>query len=329
MPQYDLVGIGNALVDVVAQSDDAFVAANGLAKGAMTLVDAAAADALYQRMPAGLESSGGSCGNTMAGFAVLGGRGAYIGKVADDQFGSVFRHDMRALGCHFDTPPSNDGYSTGRCLVLVTPDAQRTMCTHLGAACMLAPGDLDESLLQSAKVVYMEGYLFDQPPAQEAFIKAAEITHAAGGEVSVTLSDGFCVDRHRGAFRRLVEDHIDILFANEVEICSLYQVEDFDDALQQVRGHCRVACLTRSEKGAVVLSGDEVHIVDAEPVGAVLDTTGAGDQFAAGFLYGYTQGRDLHSCGQIGAIAAAEVIQHYGARPEADLRALVTQKLGR
>jgi sugar/nucleoside kinase (ribokinase family) len=280
-------------------------------------------------MPAGLESSGGSCGNTMAGFAVLGGRGAYIGKVADDQFGSVFRHDMRALGCHFDTPPSNDGYSTGRCLVLVTPDAQRTMCTHLGAACMLAPGDLDESLLQSAKVVYMEGYLFDQPPAQEAFIKAAEITHAAGGEVSVTLSDGFCVDRHRGAFRRLVEDHIDILFANEVEICSLYQVEDFDDALQQVRGHCRVACLTRSEKGAVVLSGDEVHIVDAEPVGAVLDTTGAGDQFAAGFLYGYTQGRDLHSCGQIGAIAAAEVIQHYGARPEADLRALVTQKLGR
>jgi len=329
MPQYDLVGIGNALVDVVAQADDAFVAANGLAKGAMTLVDAAAADALYQRMPAGLESSGGSCGNTMAGFAVLGGRGAYIGKVADDQFGSVFRHDMRALGCHFDTPPSNDGYSTGRCLVLVTPDAQRTMCTHLGAACMLAPGDLDESLLQSAKVVYMEGYLFDQPPAQEAFIKAAEITHAAGGEVSVTLSDGFCVDRHRGAFRRLVEDHIDILFANEVEICSLYQVEDFDDALQQVRGHCRVACLTRSEKGAVVLSGDEVHIVDAEPVGAVLDTTGAGDQFAAGFLYGYTQGRDLHSCGQIGAIAAAEVIQHYGARPEADLRALVTQKLGR
>ena len=212
--------------------------------------------------------------------------------------------------------------------MLVTPDAQRTMCTHLGAACMLAPGDLDGTLLQSAKVVYMEGYLFDQPAAQEAFVKAAEIAHAAGGEVSVTLSDGFCVDRHRGAFRRLVEDHIDILFANEVEIRSLYQVDDFDDALQQVRGHCRIACLTRSEKGAVVLSGDEVHIVDAEPVGAVLDTTGAGDQFAAGFLYGYTQGRDLHSCGRIGAIAAAEVIQHYGARPETDLRALVAQKLG-
>jgi sugar/nucleoside kinase (ribokinase family) len=329
MPQYDLVGIGNALVDVVAQADDAFIAANGLAKGAMTLVDAATADALYQRMPMGIESSGGSCGNTMAGFAALGGRGAYIGKVADDQFGGVFRHDMRAIGCDFDTPASQEGYSTGRCLVLVTPDAQRTMCTHLGAACMLAPGDLDGKLLGKAKVVYMEGYLFDQPAAQDAFVEAAEIAHAAGGEVSVTLSDGFCVDRHRGAFRRLVEDHIDILFANEVEIRSLYQVNDFDDALQQVRGHCRIACLTRSEKGAVVLSGDEIHIVDAEPVGAVLDTTGAGDQFAAGFLYGYTQGRDLHSCGRIGAIAAAEVIQHYGARPEADLRALVKQKLGR
>jgi sugar/nucleoside kinase (ribokinase family) len=174
----------------------------------------------------------------------------------------------------------------------------------------------------------MEGYLFDQPAAQKAFVDAAELAHAAGGEVSVTLSDGFCVDRHRAAFRRLVEDHIDILFANEVEIRSLYQVDDFDDALQQVRGHCRVACLTRSEKGAVVLSGDEVHVIDAEPVSAVLDTTGAGDQYAAGFLYGYTQGRDLHSCGRIGAIAAAEVIQHYGARPEADLRALVKRKLG-
>ena len=329
MPQYDLVGIGNALVDVVAQADDAFIAVNGLAKGAMTLVDAAAADALYQRMPTGIEASGGSCGNTMAGFAALGGRGAYIGKVADDQFGSVFRHDMRAIGCDFDTPPSKDGYATGRCLVLVTPDAQRTMCTHLGAACMLTPGDLDRKVLANAKVVYMEGYLFDQPAAQKAFVEAAEIVHAAGGEVSITLSDGFCVDRHRDAFRRLVEDHIDILFANEVEIRSLYQVDDFDDALQQVRGHCRVACLTRSEMGAVVLRGDEVHVVDAEPVGAVLDTTGAGDQFAAGFLYGYTRSRDLHSCGRIGAIAAAEVIQHYGARPEADLQALVKQTLGR
>jgi len=328
MPQYDLVGIGNALVDVVAQADDGFLEQCKIAKGAMTLVDSAQADAFYEKMPAGIESSGGSCGNTMAGFAALGGKGAYIGKVSDDAFGKVFRHDMRAIGCDFDTPAGTDGPSTGRCLVLVTPDAQRTMCTFLGAASGLTPGDLDKAVLQSAKVVYMEGYLFDQPPAQQAFVDAADVAHAAGGEVSVTLSDGFCVDRHRDAFRQLVENHIDILFANEVEICSLYEVGDFDDALQRVRGHCRVACLTRSEKGAVILGNGEVHIVDAEPVGRVLDTTGAGDQFAAGFLYGYTQGRDLHSCGRIGAIAAAEVIQHYGARPEADLRALVKKSLG-
>jgi sugar/nucleoside kinase (ribokinase family) len=235
---------------------------------------------------------------------------------------------MRAMGCDFDTPAAPDGPSTGRCLVMVTPDAQRTMCTNLGAACLLTPADLDGALLQDAKVVYMEGYLFDEPAAQQAFIQAAEIAHAAGGEVSITLSDGFCVDRHRLAFRRLVEDHIDILFANEVEICSLYQVDAFDDALQQVRSHCRVACLTRSAKGAVVLSGDEVHVVDAEPVGSVIDTTGAGDQFAAGFLYGYTQGRDLHTAGRIGAIAAAEVIQHYGGRPASDLRALVERTVG-
>jgi sugar/nucleoside kinase (ribokinase family) len=328
MARYDLVGIGNALVDVVAQTDDAFLAANGLAKGSMMLVDGAAANALYGRMPPGIEASGGSCANTMAGFSALGGRGAYIGKVSDDQFGGVFRHDMRAMGCDFDTPAAPDGPSTGRCLVMVTPDAQRTMCTNLGAACLLTPADLDGALLQDAKVVYMEGYLFDEPAAQQAFIQAAEIAHAAGGEVSITLSDGFCVDRHRLAFRRLVEDHIDILFANEVEICSLYQVDAFDDALQQVRSHCRVACLTRSAKGAVVLSGDEVHVVDAEPVGSVIDTTGAGDQFAAGFLYGYTQGRDLHTAGRIGAIAAAEVIQHYGGRPASDLRALVERTVG-
>jgi sugar/nucleoside kinase (ribokinase family) len=328
MPQYDLVGIGNALVDVVAQTDEAFVAASGYAKGSMTLVDAAAAAALYRRMPAGVETSGGSCGNTMAGFASLGGRGAYIGKVSSDQFGGVFRHDMRSIGCDFDTPASADGPPTGHCLILVTPDGQRTMCTHLGVACTLSPGDLDQAALQNTKVVYMEGYLFDQPPAQRAFAAAAEIAHAAGGEVSVTLSDGFCVDRHRDAFRRLVEDHIDILFANEAEICSLYQVGTFDEALERVRSHCRVACLTRSEKGAVVLREGAVEAVPAEPVRAVVDTTGAGDQFAAGFLYGYTRGMDLRRAARIGTIAAGEVIQHYGGRPATDLRALVAQKLG-
>jgi sugar/nucleoside kinase (ribokinase family) len=328
MPQYDLVGIGNALVDVVAQTDEAFVAASGYAKGSMTLVDAAAADALYRRMPAGIEASGGSCANTMAGFASLGGRGAYIGKVSGDQFGEVFRHDMRAIGCDFDTAASDIGPPTGHCLILVTPDGQRTMCTHLGVASTLSPGDLDQAVLQNTKVVYMEGYLFDQPPAQLAFAAAAKIAHAAGGEVSVTLSDGFCVDRHRDAFRRLVEEHIDILFANEVEIRSLYQVDTFDEALDRVRGHCRIACLTRSEKGAVVLRDGAVEAVSAEPVRAVVDTTGAGDQFAAGFLYGYTQGMDMRRSARIGALAAAEVIQHYGARPAADLRALVAQKLG-
>jgi len=322
-PEYDLVGIGNALVDVVAQTDDAFLDSNELSKGGMMLVDTDQSSALYDRMPPGTESSGGSCANTMAGFAALGGNGAYIGKVRDDQFGTVFRHDMQALGCAFDTAAATDGPATGRCLVLVTPDAQRTMCTFLGAACLLTPDDLDKDVIRNGRVTYMEGYLFDQPPAQAAFIEAAETAHAAGREVSITLSDGFCVDRHRDAFRDLVEHHVDVLFANEVEICSLYQVDGFDDALQQVRGHCKVACLTRSEKGAVIVSGDEVHVIDAAPVSKVLDTTGAGDQYAAGFLYGYTRGMDLQTSGKIGAITAAEVIQHYGARPEADLRGAV------
>ena len=328
MSTYDLVGIGNALVDVVAKTDDGFLDRHGLAKGSMTLIDTAQADALYAEMPAGIESSGGSCANTMAGLAALGGKGAYVGKVRDDQFGGVFRHDMRAIGCAFDTDAAPGGAATGRCLVLVTEDAQRTMCTFLGAACELTTADLDEALIQRAQVVYMEGYLFDPPEAQAAFTAAAEMAHAAGRAVSMTLSDGFCVERHRDAFRALVEEHIDILFANEVEICSLYQVESFDDALQMVRGHCKVACLTRSEKGAVILSGDEVHVIDAAPVDRVVDTTGAGDQFAAGFLYGYTQGMDLQRCGRIGAIAAAEVISHYGARPERDLRAEVAAIAG-
>jgi len=328
MADYDLIGIGNALLDVVAQAGDAFLEAHNLTKGSMTLIDDRQADALYDQMPAGIESSGGSAANSMAGFASLGGKGAFIGKVRDDQFGGVFRHDMRAMGCAFDTPAAADGPGTGRCLVLVTSDAQRTMCTYLGAACRLTTADLDRARIQNAQVVYMEGYLFDEPAAQEAFAAAAEMAHAAGRKVAITLSDGFCVDRHRAAFRSLVEDYTDILFANEDEICSLYESSKFDDALQRMRGHCEIACLTRSEKGAVILHGDEVHIVDSEPVAHVVDTTGAGDQFAAGFLYGYTRGRDLYTCGRIGAIAAAEIISHFGARPERDLKALVAEKLG-
>ncbi|MBL4720449.1 MAG: adenosine kinase, partial [Alphaproteobacteria bacterium] len=258
----------------------------------------------------------------------LGGKGAYIGKVRDDQFGDVFRHDMNAIGVSFTTPAATTGPTTGRCLVMVTPDAQRTMSTFLGAAADLTLADIEPEVVKSAKVTYLEGNLFDPPEAQQAFIAAAEMAHGAGRKVAITLSDSFCVGRHRDAFRSLVEAHIDILFANEDEILSLYQVDDFDDALQAVRGHCEVACLTRSEKGSVILSGDEVHVVDAAPVESVIDTTGAGDLFAAGFLYGYTQGRDLAESARIGGIAAAEVIGHYGARPETDLAALAKKALG-
>jgi sugar/nucleoside kinase (ribokinase family) len=326
--RYDVLGIGNALVDVLVEVDDPLLTAEDLPKGGMVLVEREASDALYAKLPPGIEKSGGSCGNTMAGFAALGGRGAYIGKVRDDQFGTVFRHDMTALGVDFATAAATDGPGTGKCLVLVTPDAQRTMVTYLGAASDFTPDDVTEAAVQAAKVVYLEGYLFDREPAKQAFVAAADAAHAAGREVALTLSDGFCVDRHRDAFLALVRDHVDILFANEQEILSLYQVDSFDAALQRARADCRVACLTRSEKGSVVIRGEEVHVVDAEPVARVVDTTGAGDQYAAGFLYGYTQGRSLTESARIGGILAAEVISHYGARPEADIAALVAEKLG-
>lgn len=325
--RYDVLGIGNALVDVLVEVDDPLLGAEDLPKGGMVLVEREASDALYAKLPPGLEKSGGSCGNTMAGFAALGGRGAYIGKVRDDQFGTVFRHDMTALGVDFATAAAADGPGTGKCLVLVTPDAQRTMVTYLGAASDFTPDDVTEEAVQAAKVVYLEGYLFDREPAKQAFVAAADAAHAADREVALTLSDGFCVDRHRDAFLALVRDHVDILFANEQEILSLYQVADFDAALQRARADCRIACLTRSEKGSVVIRGEEVHVVDAEPVARVVDTTGAGDQYAAGFLYGYTQGRGLADSARIGGILAAEVISHYGARPEADVAALVAEKL--
>lgn len=327
-PRYDVTGIGNALVDVLVEVDDAMLSAKDLAKGGMMLVDRDASDALYDTLPAGLEKSGGSCGNTMAGFSALGGRGAYIGRVRDDQFGDVFRHDMKAMGVDFPNGAAGDGPGTGKCLVLVTPDAQRTMVTYLGAASDLTPADVSIEAVQAARVLYLEGYLFDRDAAKDAFVAAADAAHDAGREVSLTLSDGFCVDRHRAAFLALVREHVDILFANEQEILSLYEVSDFDTALQHARKDCRIACLTRSEKGSVVLRGEEVHVVDAEPVERVVDTTGAGDQYAAGFLYGYTQGRDLVQSARIGGIMAAEVISHYGARPEVDVQALVAERLG-
>jgi sugar/nucleoside kinase (ribokinase family) len=325
--RFDVVGIGNAIVDVLAHAADRFLADHGLNKGAMTLVDAKIAERLYDAMGPGLECSGGSAANTIAALASLGGRGAFIGKVKDDQLGRVFRHDIRALGVAFDTPLAHRGAPTARCLILVTPDAQRTMQTYLGACVSLGPDDIDVDTVAAAKIVYLEGYLWDPPEAKKAFLKAAAAAHKAGREVALSLSDPFCVDRHRAEFIDLVERHVDVLFANEHEIMSLYQVKTFDEALQLVRGHCRVAALTRSAKGAVVVSGDELHVIDAEPVARVVDTTGAGDAFAAGFLYGLTHDAGLARAAKIGAIAAAEVIGHVGARPAVSLKELAGRKL--
>lgn len=325
--RFDVCGIGNAIVDVISNVDDAFLTAEELNKGGMALIDEAQAEALYKKMPPGIECSGGSAGNTMAGIASLGGQGAYFGKVSTDQLGDVFAHDMTNGGIHFGTSRSDSGVSTARCLVLVTPDAQRTMNTFLGACVELGPDDVDEAVVKASKVVYMEGYLWDPPGAKAAFLKAAEIAHAAGNKVSLSLSDGFCVDRHRTEFAELVDGPVDILFANESEICALYETDDFEAALAQVRGKCDIAALTRSDKGSTVVTADEVFKVAASPVDKVVDTTGAGDLYAAGFLYGYTQGRHLAEAGQIGALCAAEVISHYGARPERSLAELIAHRM--
>jgi sugar/nucleoside kinase (ribokinase family) len=321
-----VLGIGNAIVDVLSSADDAFLLKHELTKGAMRLIDAAEADSLYRKMSPGIEASGGSAANTIAGLASLGARTAFIGKVKKDQLGEIFAHDIRALGVHFATPMAADGPSTARCLILVTPDAQRTMNTFLGACVTLGPEDVDPALVQGARVTYLEGYLWDPPAAKEAFRKAMTLAHDAGGEVALTLSDAFCVDRYRDEFRALVQSDVDLLFANESEIKSLYKVDSFDEALQIVRRRCKLAALTRSEKGSVIVAGDEIHVIDPERATRAIDTTGAGDQYAAGFLHAYTRGCDLPTCGRLGGIAAAEVISHYGARPESSLKDLAHRR---
>jgi sugar/nucleoside kinase (ribokinase family) len=323
----DVVGIGNALVDVLTHAEDGFLARQSLIKGTMHLVDEPRAREIYDAMGPGVEISGGSAANTVVGVASFGGRAHYVGKVRDDQLGEVFGHDLRATGVGYDTPRATEGPPTGRCLILVTPDAQRTMSTFLGASVRLGPGDIDRGLITRGRILYLEGYLFDPPEAQEAFRTAAAIAHAAGRKVSLTLSDPFCVGRHRQAFLDLVEHHVDILFANEAEICALYEV-DFDAALARVRGHCEIAALTRSEKGSVILGDGRMHTVAPHPVAEVVDTTGAGDLYAAGVLYGLSQGLDLPTCGRLGSLAAAEVIAHVGARPTVPLAQLAGPILG-
>ncbi len=324
--KYHLLGIGNAIVDVIAAVSDEFLAEHGDAKGAMNLVDQTRSAKLYQAMPPAEEHSGGSAGNTMAGFAALGGKGAYIGKVKNDQLGRIFAHDIKAAGVEFLTSPSSDDTPTASCMILVTPDSERTMHTYLGACINLTEDDIDAEHIARSEVVYFEGYLWDLEPAKKAFLKAMKIAKAAGTKVALTLSDSFCVGRFREEFLDLVEHHVDILFANEDEIMSLYEVDDFDDALQHVAGHVSIAALTRSEKGCVIVTPDEVHIIDAIPA-TVVDTTGAGDLFAAGFLYGLTHEYSLAESGKIGGICAAEIISHIGARPAVNLRALVAERL--
>jgi sugar/nucleoside kinase (ribokinase family) len=322
--ELDVVGIGNAIVDVIAHADEPFLAQEGLAKGAMTLIDAARAESLYQKMGPAIESSGGSAGNTMAGIASLGGTGGYVGKVRDDLLGEVFRHDITAIGVRFDTPSASAGPGTARCLIMVTPDGQRTMATYLGACVELGVEDIPADLIGAARITYLEGYLFDPPRAQAAFRAAAASAHEAGRQVALTLSDPFCVSRHRAAFRELVAGEIDILFANEAEICALYETDDFEAAAAAVRGDVTVAALTRSAAGSVVLNGAQSHTIAAAPVARVVDTTGAGDLYAAGFLYGLTHGLPLPTCGAVGSVCAAEIISHVGARPEVALSKLVS-----
>jgi sugar/nucleoside kinase (ribokinase family) len=325
--RFDVCGVGNALVDVIAPASDAFLVQHNIAKGAMTLIfDEPAVETLYATMAPGKEVSGGSAANTLAGIASLGGRAAYIGKVADDQLGGVFAHDLNEGGVAYNTAPRSGGPSTGRCLINVTPDGQRSMSTFLGCSPMLSGDDLDEAKLASAGIIFLEGYLFDAPEAKAAFVKAAEIAHKNQRKVALTLSDLFCVDRHKAAFRSLVANHIDILFANEAEIIALYDAPDFDVALDHARKDCEFVALTRSEKGSVLARDGEIVSVPADAIDKVVDTTGAGDLYAAGVLYGVATGRDLETCGRLGSLAAGEVISHYGARPEASLAALVAQR---
>lgn len=322
--KFDVLGIGNAIVDVLAMCDEAAIDRLELLKGSMMLIDEARADELYGQMGQATECSGGSCANTLAGIASLGARCAYIGKVKNDQLGEIFRHDMQAIGVQFDTPAAMNGPATARCLVFVTPDAQRTMNTYLGACTGVSEKDIDAGTVAAAKVTYIEGYLWDQVHAISAIRKAMDAAHQAGRKVAFTLSDTFCVERHRADFLQLIAGSVDILFANENELLSLFQTTDFEAALNQLSGKCEIACVTRSEKGCVVLTGDGQRlVVPTDHISNVVDTTGAGDLFASGFLYGYTRGWKPEESAKLGNRCAGQIIQQMGARSLRPLNRLV------
>jgi sugar/nucleoside kinase (ribokinase family) len=321
----DVVGIGNAIVDVIASAEDAFLTEYGISKGTMTLIDEARAEKIYAAMGSTIVTSGGSAGNTVAGIASLGGKTGFIGKVRDDELGDAFRHDITAVGAAFSTPAATHGPSTARCLVLVTPDSQRTLNTYLGASANLGPEDIDADLVRSAQIVYLEGYLYDAPCAQAAFHKAADIAHRAGRKVALSLSDPFCVNRHRNAFLHLVDHHVDVLFANQAEIAALFETDRLDEAVTRLRTLTDLVAITRGAGGSLIVTDDAVVEILAAPVVKVVDTTGAGDLYAAGFLFALTRDAPLRECGRLGSLAAAEIIGHFGARPQSDLRALVAQ----
>lgn len=314
--RFDVVGLGNAIVDVFASVEDSFLDQHDIRKNGMTLIDEPRADALVDAAPDGPQLSGGSGANTIVGISSFGGKTAYIGKVANDALGHVFRRDMVESGIPFENPPLEDGPATARCIVFVTPDGARSMNTFLGASVLFSPEDVQEDLVRDAGILYLEGYLFDQEAAKAAFVHASEIAKAAGRKVALTLSDGFCVERHRDSFLHLIKNHVDLVFANEDEALSLYQTDNFDEAVARMQADAGLAAITRSEKGSVVIGPDGPVAVAAEPVEKVVDTTGAGDQYAAGFLFGISRGLPLETCAKLGHLAAAEVISHYGPRPE-------------
>ncbi|WP_084396397.1 adenosine kinase [Henriciella aquimarina] len=314
--RFDVVGLGNAIVDMIAPVEDSFLQEHEIRKEGMTLIDEPRADKLTAAAPHAQQLSGGSGANTIVGLASFGAKASYIGKVSQDPLGDVFRKDMNDSGIPFTTPPLSEGPATARSIIFVTPDGARSMNTFLGASVLFSPDDVEEEAVKSAGILYLEGYLFDQEPAKKAFVHASEIAKAAGRKVSLTLSDNFCVERHRASFLHLIRNHVDILFSNEAELLSLYETEDFDEALSKLQADTGLAAVTRSEKGSVVIGGGDPIHVEAEPVGDVVDTTGAGDQYAAGFLFGLSRDLPLPTCAKLGHIAAAEVISHYGPRPE-------------